>query len=395
MLALRVEQVEGPLRGDEDQRGVFVHPLGPPVNRHPRLVEGMADMAVEFRVLVSGDVGPRSGPERGRLVDGFLGAVLDEDDRQRDMVRIGLHDAAQSGGLEERILAVADMQGHRGAAPRALGLADGELAEPFGSPAPRPVLAGAPAGHLDPIGDHEGGIEPDAELPDQRHVLSRVAGHLLQIGGGAGPRDGAEIADQPLAVHADPVIDHRYGPRLGVELDADPELGIVLDQPGLGERLVAQPVAGVGRVGDQLAQKDPLLAVQRVGDDSQQSGDFRLEAQLLLGHRFLPDRATRTAPGAARDRRRYAQAAPRVQAPPGWWVGLKSGACGRSLAGSASELVCGSAPLERRHLRFSMSGFGLKGLGFAGHAAPAFGVRRWRAGPPACGTGRRVVNESG
>ena len=249
-------------------------------------------MAVEFRVLVFGDVGPRPGPERGRLVDGFLAAAVHEHDRQRDMVRIGLDDAPERRGFEERILAVADMQGHRGAASRALGLADGELAEPFGSPAPGPVLAGAAACHLDPVGNHEGGIEADAELPDQGHVLGRIVRHLFEIGGGAGARDGAEIGDQPVAVHPDPVIGDGYGPRLRIQLDPDPELGIVFGQPGLGDRFVAQPVAGVGRVRDQLAQENPLLAVERVRHDSEQSGDFRLKAQLLLGHLFLSCRST-------------------------------------------------------------------------------------------------------
>ena len=103
---------------------------------------------------------------------------------------------------------------------------------------------------------------------------------------------GAEIGDQRLAVHADPVVRHGNCPRCRIDPDPDPEFGIVFGQPRLGDRFVAQPVAGIGRVRDQLAQENPLLAIKRVGDDPEQSGYFRLEAQLLLGHRFLSDRTT-------------------------------------------------------------------------------------------------------
>ena len=40
------------------------------------------------------------------------------------------------------------------------------------------LLAGLARDHLDLVGDHEGGIEADAELADQRHVLLAVAGEL-------------------------------------------------------------------------------------------------------------------------------------------------------------------------------------------------------------------------
>ena len=65
----------------------------------------------------------------------------------------------------------------------------------------------------------------------------------------------------------------------GIGRQADPEVGIVRRQLGLGQRRVAQPVAGVGGVGDQLAQEDFLFAVERVRDDIEQAADFGLEAK--------------------------------------------------------------------------------------------------------------------
>jgi hypothetical protein len=60
--------------------------------------------------------------------------------------------------------------------------------------------------------------------------------------------------------------------------------GVVLEQLGLVERLEAQLVAGVGRVGDQLAQEDLLVRVQRVGDEVQDLLDFGLEGVGVLAH---------------------------------------------------------------------------------------------------------------
>ena len=48
------------------------------------------------------------------------------------------------------------------------------------------------------------------------------------------------------------------GPLVGIDRERDARLGVVAEQRGLGDRLVAQPLAGVGGVGDQFAQKDYL-----------------------------------------------------------------------------------------------------------------------------------------
>ena len=57
----------------------------------------------------------------------------------------------------------------------------------------------------------------------------------------------------------------------------DPVIRVALGESGLGQRGVAQPVAGVRRVRDQFAQEDFFFAVQRVRDDIQQAADFRLK----------------------------------------------------------------------------------------------------------------------
>ena len=62
------------------------------------------------------------------------------------------------------------------------------------------------------------------------------------------------------------------------------EVRRVFVQAGVVQGLEAQLVAGVRGVGDQLAQEDFLVGVQRMGDEVQQLGDFGLEGKGLFAH---------------------------------------------------------------------------------------------------------------
>ncbi len=55
--------------------------------------------------------------------------------------------------------------------------------------------------------------------------------------------------------------------------------GSLAQQLGLGDGREAQPVAGVGGVGNQLAQEDLPVAVQGVDHELQQLADFGLKAE--------------------------------------------------------------------------------------------------------------------
>ena len=70
------------------------------------------------------------------------------------------------------------------------------------------IGAGAAADHDDALGDHEGRIEADAELADQTDAVLGLR-QTRHERFGAGARDGAEIVDQLLPVHADAAVDHR------------------------------------------------------------------------------------------------------------------------------------------------------------------------------------------
>ena len=136
------------------------------------------------------------------------------------------------------------------------------------------------AGHLDAVGDHEGGVEADAELADQAEPFLGVL-HPLEEGLGARAGQGAEIVDQLLAIHADAVVGDRQGLGRRVGLDADGELVVARQQVGLRDRLVAHLVERVGGVGNQFAQEDIGLGIDRVNHQVQKLRDFRLELMRL------------------------------------------------------------------------------------------------------------------
>ena len=82
--------------------------------------------------------------------------------------------------------------------------------------------------------------------------------------------DGSELLDDLVAAHADAVVAHGQGAGVGIQGDLNAQFRIVLQQVRLTQGLEAQPVVGVGGVGDQFAQEDLLVAVQGVHHEVQQ-----------------------------------------------------------------------------------------------------------------------------
>ena len=145
-----------------------------------------------------------------------------------------------------------------------------------GRPGPDLIRTGAAAGDDDALGDHEGRIEADAELADQIGAVLGL-GEARQKRFGAGARDGAEIVDQLLPVHADAAVDHGKRVRLLVRRDPDVGRRAVGDQLGGGDRLIAQLVAGIRRVRNQFAQENVGFRIDRVHHQMQEFGDLGLE----------------------------------------------------------------------------------------------------------------------
>ena len=252
----------------------------------------MGDVLVELLVLLVLDLGTRTGPQGAGTVDGFplrLGGLvlllavelLRQFDGQGNMVGVFLDDVAQAPAICELFFAFLQVQDDAGAALRFAQGGDLELALALGSPMHTfgSAQAGAAGKDLDLVGDNKGRVEAHTELTDQVRVLLLVAGEFLEKISRAGLGDGAQVRNGFLAAHADAVVFQGDGAGLFVEADADLKLGATFEQLRLGQRLEAQLVHRIGGVGDQLAQEDFLVRVQRMDHQVQQLLHLGLEAQ--------------------------------------------------------------------------------------------------------------------
>ena len=293
-------QVERRAARHVQQRGVLQLAFDLVVAPRHRVGEIVGDVLVELGVLLVLDLRLGSRPQRAGLVDGlpfgrgglvFAVVLLRHLDGQADVVGVLLDDAAQLPAVGEAFLAFLQVQHDAGAA---LCLVDrGDLEIAFAGAGPVHALAGGQAGataeHVHAVGHDEGAVKAHAELSDQVGVLLLVAAEGAQELARAGLGDGAQVRDGLVAAHADAVVVDGDRARVGIEADADAHAGVFLQQLRVLQRLEPQLVGGVGGVGDQLAQEDLLVRVQRVDHQLQQLLHFGLEAQCFLagfgGHR--------------------------------------------------------------------------------------------------------------
>ena len=161
-----------------------------------------------------------------------------------------------------------------------------EAAGAVRDPEPSALLAGLAADNVDTVRDHEGRVEANAELADQRRasepavmrsrnarVPERAIVPRLSI---------SSCSFMPMPLSATVSV-----PADLVALHPDSEAGVVGQQAGLSDGLVAQLVACVGSVGDELAQKHFLLGVDRVDHQMQKPRDLGLKDVFMCLRRLL------------------------------------------------------------------------------------------------------------
>jgi len=136
-------------------------------------------------------------------------------------------------------------------------------------------------GHL--VGHEEAGVEPYSELSDQRDIGSALVLGLQELAR-ARVGDDAQTLDEVRLAHADAGVLHEDRVVGLVGHDADAQVGFGLELFRSCDRDLADLVESVGAVGDQLAQEDLLVGIQRVRDEVQQLLDFGLEGMGLLAH---------------------------------------------------------------------------------------------------------------
>ena len=182
---------------------------------------------------------------------------------------------------------VLEMENDIGATGRFVGLFDGVLALAIRDPADAIGGSAGRAGlHGHRVGDHERGIEADAELADQPRRVRVVLGlHRIHKRLGARLRHRAEQVDHLLAAHADAVVRNGQRLRLGVRRDFDFPIFIAFERLIVVERIELHLVDGIRGVRDQLAQENLAVRIERMGNQVQQLLQFGLEFQRFSGHR--------------------------------------------------------------------------------------------------------------
>jgi hypothetical protein len=116
--------------------------------------------------------------------------------------------------------------------------------------------------------------------------LRAASAKLLEEGFGAGMGDGAQIGFQLLLGHADAGIGNGEGVFLSSQIDGDFQGHMGCRRVlFLHQTLVPEFFQGVGGVGDQLADKDITLGVERVDDDIQDLSGLRLKKAVIFPRR--------------------------------------------------------------------------------------------------------------
>ncbi len=279
-------------RGDEQQRAELQRAFGAPMDGGPGLIEGMAEMAIETGVILRGNFRLRAPPECRAFGHRVEFAVFLKLNRQRDVIRPFADDGLDSQRFEIFLGIRLDVQNDRGARLLARGGFQRINTAPGRMPRPGLIRARFAGNHFHGIGHHEGGIEPDAELPDQAGpVLGLLPGQAGGEGRCARARNGAEIFRQLLLGHADAMIGNGDGLRMFIERDADG--GTFRQSHGLVREGEEPPFIGrVRRIGHQLAQKYLAIRIKRMYHEIEQAADLGtkiagLFSGILFGHAIL------------------------------------------------------------------------------------------------------------
>merc|ERR1712017_39494 len=213
--------------------------------------------------------------------DLLLGGLLHpEGDRVVDELRVLLDEFLDALLVEVLLLVVLEVEDDLGAtgevSVRVIGHGEGTASGGLPDVLLVVVVLGV-HGHL--VSDQESGIETHTELPDHGHIGASL--DSLHECLGAGLCDCAEVVHHVGLGHADTAVGEGEGVVALVARDVDEEVLLGLEELGVGQALVTDLVEGVRRVGDQLAEEDLLVRVERVDDQRHELVDLSLEREGL------------------------------------------------------------------------------------------------------------------
>mmetsp|Transcript_76811 Transcript_76811/g.222990 ORF Transcript_76811/g.222990 Transcript_76811/m.222990 type:complete len:357 (+) Transcript_76811:1210-2280(+) len=248
-------------------------------------IRGAAKVAEELGVLLVG--GRTLHPKRLLLVNRLVLAILVHIDGEVDVGRELLSSFFHRVHLRELGGIILQGEDNLGAPGHVGNLGDCVRAGAVRGPQVALVTLRRVASlrvDLDFVRDDESGVEADAELADD---LARVRVAPLQEVQRPALCDGAEMGDELVVRHAHPcVLDRESALRL---VDAQLDLqwqALIAHMVQLRCALhEAQLLASIGGVGDELADEDLLVGVERLRYDVQQFLRLSLELVRLGGAR--------------------------------------------------------------------------------------------------------------
>ena len=289
-------QVHGRIRGDEEQRVVVQATLGVHGDGAQGCIGRMELGLVEIGVLLVGDLRLLLGPDGNHRVEDFLldvrfgcghvviAGILGLGQRARllhvhedgvaDVIAVAL-DQVLDERLGEVLVVVdlvgvlAQMQDDVGAAFCPLGFADVVALDAVAFPLEGLVAAIGPRDDRHLVGDHEGGVEANAELADDVDFLEILRVRALELER-TGMGDGAEVLVELVLRHADAVVADGERARVLVDGDLDVQVAAHDGAVLVLERAEVELVEGVRRVGDELAQEDLAVGVDGVNHQVEQ-----------------------------------------------------------------------------------------------------------------------------
>ena len=166
-----------------------------------------------------------------------------------------------------------------GAVLSALCLGDGVALNAVGFPRPCLVAAESAGDDAHLGGNHEAGVEADAELADDVDVVALLLGVVGLERLGIGVCDGAKVLVELVLRHADAVVGDGDGASILVEADVNGQLILGKLHVGIRQALEIKLVDRIGRIRDELAKEDLAIGVDRV--------DHEVEQFLALCFEFL------------------------------------------------------------------------------------------------------------
>ena len=281
---------------DEQQCLIGGRALGAAVDDPRRILVIHEFILVKGVVFLRLDLAFVFAPDRHHAVDGFgLGDgfvfalfALDRTagfhihaDGVADVVGIFFDQPLQTVAVQKFVVVFVfgvlfDMQNDLGADAVFFARLHRVALDPFGFPTIRLVAAVGAGDDCDQIAHHERGIKAHAKLTDDVHIV----GFLLLLifeSKRAALGDHAEVVFQLLFGHADAGIPNGQGAVLFVHRNVDGKIFAIHILQMLFQRAVVQLVHRVAGVGDQLAQKDFFMGIDRMDHQIQQPLGFGFE----------------------------------------------------------------------------------------------------------------------